>query len=64
MQAQESWIQAKAKSGAQSYDGITVSLREYFKINGFTVASPQKAPFLNLTIPAPLVVHPSGNINN
>lgn len=64
MQDHDSCIQAKAKRGAQSYEGITVSFKQYFKMTGLTVASPQNAPFLNFTMPAPLVVHPSANIKS
>ena len=60
MQDHDNYIIAKASNGMQSKEGIKVPLMSYFIITGRTDFSAQNAPFLNLIIPAPLEVQPSG----
>jgi len=52
------------KSSIISNEGMNVPSKLHFKITGFIYLPEMKAPFLNLSKEEPLVVPPSGNINN
>lgn len=55
---------SNGRSSIISKDGMNVPSIFHFNITGLIYFSDMNAPFLNLSKDEPLVVPPSGNINN